>query len=47
MAFLIEHYEGKFPLWLAPEQIIFIPVAQIHNDYILKLSEEFKKKELE
>jgi threonyl-tRNA synthetase len=43
MAFLIEHYEGKFPLWLAPEQIIFIPVAQIHNDYILKLSEEFKK----
>lgn len=43
MAFLIEHYEGKFPLWLAPEQIIFIPVSNAHNEYILKVSEDFKK----
>lgn len=30
---LIEHYAGNFPLWLAPEQIAIIPVAEAHNDY--------------
>jgi threonyl-tRNA synthetase len=28
MAFLIEHYAGKFPVWLAPEQIRIITVNQ-------------------
>jgi threonyl-tRNA synthetase len=27
---LIEHYAGAFPLWLAPEQIRFVPVADRH-----------------
>lgn len=30
IAYLIEQYKGKFPLWLAPEQIRFIPVADRH-----------------
>lgn len=30
---LIEHYGGNFPLWLAPEQIRVIPVADIHSKY--------------
>ena len=30
---LIEHYAGNFPLWLAPEQIAVIPVAEAHNEY--------------
>jgi len=30
---LIEHYAGNFPLWLAPEQVAVIPVAEVHNDY--------------
>jgi threonyl-tRNA synthetase len=30
---LVEHYGGHFPLWLAPEQAVVIPVADRHNDY--------------
>ncbi len=30
---LIEHYAGDFPLWLAPRQIMIIPIADRHNDY--------------
>lgn len=32
MAILIEHFAGKFPLWLAPEQIVLIPVADRHDE---------------
>ncbi|MEA2555876.1 MAG: threonyl-tRNA synthetase [Actinomycetota bacterium] len=31
-AVLLEHYAGAFPLWLAPEQLRFVPVADRHND---------------
>ena len=30
---LIEHYAGDFPLWLAPRQIVVIPVGESHRDY--------------
>ncbi len=30
---LLEHYGGEFPLWLAPEQVRVLPVADRHNDY--------------
>ena len=30
---LIEHYDGAFPVWLAPVQAIFIPIADRHIDY--------------
>lgn len=33
VAFLIEHYAGKFPTWLAPVQAIVIPIADRHEDY--------------
>ena len=29
---LIEHYGGRFPLWLAPVQAIVLPVADRHNE---------------
>ena len=32
-AFLIEHYAGAFPLWLAPVQAIVLPIADRHLDY--------------
>ena len=32
-AVLIEHVGGNFPLWLAPEQVHIIPVADIHQTY--------------
>ena len=40
---LIEHYKGNFPVWLAPVQIIIIPVAERHNDYATSLDKTFKE----
>jgi threonyl-tRNA synthetase len=34
---LIEHYNGNFPLWLAPVQAEILPIAERHNDYALAL----------
>jgi threonyl-tRNA synthetase len=42
MAFIIEHYAGAFPTWLAPVQVKIIPVADRHLDYAEKLSAEMK-----
>jgi threonyl-tRNA synthetase len=39
---LIEHYNGNFPVWLAPVQAIFIPIADRHNEYVEKLSGIFR-----
>ena len=33
IAILIEHYAGAFPLWLAPLQVIVLPIADRHTDY--------------
>jgi threonyl-tRNA synthetase len=40
---LIEHYNGNFPVWLAPVQVIIIPVAERHNDYAISLEKKFKE----
>jgi len=40
---LIEHYNGNFPLWLAPVQVIIIPVADRHNAYAEALDDTFKE----
>jgi threonyl-tRNA synthetase len=37
MAILIEQCAGDFPLWLAPEQAIVIPVAEKYNNYAQKV----------
>ncbi|WP_412026670.1 threonine--tRNA ligase [Deinococcus yunweiensis] len=37
---LIEHYGGDFPLWLAPRQVMIIPIADRHNDYAWALRQE-------
>jgi threonyl-tRNA synthetase len=39
---LIEHFGGAFPVWLAPEQIAVIPVAESFNDYAKKVAAELK-----
>ena len=33
MGILIEHYGGKFPLWLNPNQVKILPIADRHLDY--------------
>ena len=38
VAVLIEHCEGKFPLWLNPEQVAILPISDKHNDYAKNVS---------
>jgi threonyl-tRNA synthetase len=39
VAVLIEHTAGKFPLWLAPEQVVLLPISEKFNDYARKVSD--------
>jgi len=43
---LIEHYNGNFPLWLAPIQAIIIPIADRHNKYAMSLDNKFRQNNL-
>jgi threonyl-tRNA synthetase len=38
VAVLIEHTAGKFPLWLAPEQAVVLPISEKFNEYAQKVS---------
>lgn len=40
---LIEHYEGAFPVWLAPFQAIVLPVLPEQYDYSRKVMEELRQ----
>jgi threonyl-tRNA synthetase len=44
MAFLIEHYAGAFPFWLAPTQVVILPIADRHAEYAHKLAAEWRAK---
>lgn len=37
---LIEHYAGKFPVWLAPVQVKILPISDKFNDYAEKVRKE-------
>ena len=39
---LTEHFEGKFPLWLAPVQVRLMTVTEKFNDYANKIAEEMR-----
>ena len=39
---LIEHFEGKFPLWLAPTQLMILTIGESQNDYAEKICEKLK-----
>jgi len=41
-AVLTEHYAGAFPPWLAPVQVLGIPVAEEFNDYLFDIAERLK-----
>jgi threonyl-tRNA synthetase len=43
---LIEHFGGAFPVWIAPEQIALIPVAETFTDYAKKIAGELKARDL-
>ncbi len=38
VAVLLEHTAGKFPLWLAPQQVVVLPISEKFNDYAEKVS---------
>ncbi len=42
LASLIEHYGGAFPVWLAPVQVVLIPIADRHLDYAHELAAKLK-----
>ena len=39
---LIEHYDGKFPLWLAPEQVRILPISDDELGYAHRLKNDLK-----
>lgn len=39
---LTEHYSGAFPPWLAPVQVVAIPVADTFNDYLFDIAKKLK-----
>ncbi len=44
IGFLIEHYAGAFPLWLSPQQVAILPVAERHNAACAALRKVFMEK---
>ncbi len=42
MGILIEHYAGKFPLWLAPVQVKLLPIAERFIDYAEEVAKELQ-----
>jgi threonyl-tRNA synthetase len=41
-AILLEHYAGAFPVWLAPVQVVGIPVAENYDDYVGGVIDQLK-----
>ncbi|MTI68233.1 MAG: threonine--tRNA ligase [Firmicutes bacterium] len=41
---LIEHYAGKFPVWLSPVQATILPISDKFNDYAKEIKNKLKKK---
>lgn len=42
IGFLIEHYAGNFPLWIAPQQAIVLPISDKFNDYAESVRAQLK-----
>jgi threonyl-tRNA synthetase len=39
---LVEHYAGAFPPWLAPVQVVGIPISDAHVPYLAKIADELR-----
>jgi threonyl-tRNA synthetase len=42
IGFLLEHYAGKFPVWLAPLQVKILPISDKFMDYALEVKQELR-----
>jgi len=47
LAWLIEHYAGKFPTWLCPEQVRILPISEKYEAYAQKVCAELKKNDVD
>ncbi|TRW47095.1 threonine--tRNA ligase [Georgenia yuyongxinii] len=41
-AVLLEHYAGAFPAWLAPVQVLGVPVADVFDDYLRGVADQLR-----
>ena len=46
IGFLIEHFAGNFPLWLAPVQTAIIPISDKFNDYAQSIYDRLRKQKV-
>lgn len=46
IGFLLEHYAGKFPLWLAPVQVKVLPISDKFIDYAKSVADQLKKSDI-
>lgn len=46
IGFLLEHYAGKLPLWLAPVQVKVLPISDKFIDYAKSVSDKLKKADI-
>ncbi len=46
IGFLLEHYAGKFPVWLAPQQVKLLPISDKYLDYAQTVLESLKKADI-
>ena len=46
LSVLIEHYAGVFPLWLAPVQVVVLPIGESHQAYAKEVSDALKEKNI-
>ena len=40
---LVEHFAGKFPVWLAPVQVVIVPIADRHTDAAKKIADQLQE----
>ena len=46
MSVMIEHFAGKFPLWISPVQVKIVTVADRHEEFARKLEAKFQSVDL-
>lgn len=46
VAVLLEHTAGKFPLWLATDQAVILPISEKFNEYAYKVAKELNDKDI-
>jgi threonyl-tRNA synthetase len=46
IGFLLEHYAGNFPTWLAPKQVVILPISDKFIDYAQEVANFLKKHDI-